>query len=287
MKERCERALEIVWEARRAEGPDAPEVAEARRHLAACPPCRAYLRRDEVLAARLREIRLSNVTPCPESVRSKVARELTNEDAVLAAIESSAAAAAEAAQSDPHEGLVDTLKNNLIDRLQGRRHLWPPWIEGAVAAVAAAVLITGGLALSQRLEAGLPDEAFVEDFQRTALPEIVRQPVAPKDVQAFHEAHFGTEGPTIMLDMPVTRVALCKLDGRMGTMVEYDWSGDRLVFYQVPLDGDGPNGEMRATREGELNMARWADAEYDYALVSSMPGEDLMELAKRARAART
>lgn len=287
MKERCERALEVVWEARHAEGPDSPEVAEARRHLAACPPCRAYLRRDEVLAARLREIRLSPATPCPDSVRARVARELANEDAVAASIEGSAAAARAAAQTDDHEGLVDTLKNNLIDRLQGRRRLWPPWVEGTVAAIAAAVLIAGGLALSQRLEAGLPNEAFVEDFERTALPEIVRQPVAPEDVEAFHRTHFGTDGPAIMLDMPVTKVALCNLDGRIGTMVEYDWSGDRLVFYQVPREGEGPNGEMRATREGELNMARWADARYDYALVSSMPGEELMELVKRARTART
>lgn len=283
MKERCERALEIVWEARHAEAPDTPEVAEARRHLATCPPCRAYLRRDEVLAARLREIRLSPATPCPDSVRARVARELVNEDAVAAAIEGSAAAVRAAAQSDDHEGLVDTLKNNLIDRLQGRRHLWPPWVEGTVAAIAATVLIAGGLALSQRLEAGLPNEAFLEDFQRTALPEIVRQPVSPQDVQAFHRAHFGTDGPAVMLDMPVTKVALCKLDGRVGTMVEYDWSGERLVFYQVPREGEGPNGEMRATREGELNMARWADAGYDYALVSSMPGEEMMELVKGAR----
>lgn len=287
MKDRCERALEIVWDARHAEGPDTPEVAEARRHLAACPPCRAYLRRDEVLAARLREIRLSPSTPCPESVRSRVAREMANEDAVTSAIEGSVAAAHAAARTGSDEGIVDTLKHNLIDRLQGRRRHWPPWVEGAIAAGAAAVLIAGGLALSQRLEAGLPNEAFVEDFQRTALPEIVRQPVSPEDVQAFHQAHFGSEGPAIMLDMPVTKVALCKLDGRMGTMVEYDWSGERLVFYQVPRDGNGPNGEMRATREGELNMARWADARYDYALVSSMPGEEMMELARRARTART
>lgn len=281
MREQCERALEIVWEARDAEGPDTPEVIEARRHLATCPPCRAYLRRDDVLAARLREIKLSPATPCPESVRAHVARDMENEDAVSAALESGAAA--EPVTSD---GIVDTLKDSLIDRLQGRRHHWPPWVEGAIAAVAASILIGGGLILSQRLEAGLPDEVFVEDFERTALPEIVRQPVSHEDVQAFHQAHFGTDGPAMMLDMPVTKVGLCKLDGRMGTMVEYDWAGERLVYYQVPRDGAGPNGDMRAAQEGELNMARWADSEYDYALVSSMPGEDLMELVDRARTAR-
>lgn len=287
MKERCERALEIVWSARHAEGPDTPEVAEARRHLVACPPCRAYLRRDEVLAARLREIRLSTATPCPENVRARVAREMANEDAVAAAIEGSAAAVRAASESDSRDGLVDTLKDSLIDRLQGRRRLWPPWVEGAVAATAAAILIGGGLVLSDRLQAGLPNEAFVEDFRRTALPEIVRQPVSRDDVRAFHRAHFDTDGPAFMLDMPVTKVALCKLDGRMGTMVEYDWSGERLVFYQVPREGEERNGSMRAAREGDLNMARWADERYDYALVSSMPDEELMELAKQARTART
>lgn len=281
MKEQCERALEIVWAARDADGPDTPEVSEARRHLATCPPCRDYLRRDEVLAARLREIRLTPSTPCPESVRAKVARDMENEDAAAFG------RAVTAAESQASDGLVDTLKDNLIDRLQGRRHHWPQWVEGVIAAVAASILIGGGLLLSQRLETGLPDEAFAEDFQRTALPEIARQPVTREDVRAFHQAHFGTDGPAIMLDMPVTKVGLCKLDGRMGTMVEYDWQGERLVFYQVPRDGAVPNGQMRAATEGELHMARWADSEYDYALVSSMPGEEMVELVSRARTART
>ena len=169
MDPRCERALELLWGAGADEAPDAPALVEARRHLAACPPCRAFLRRDSVLAARLRDLRLCGATPCPESVRRTLERELEKETGAPA--------------SDL--GLVDQIKEGLVDEIQERHRRWPPWVEGAFAAAAATVLIAGGLALSQRLDAGLPDEAFVEDFQRTALPEIVRQDMSREEVEAF------------------------------------------------------------------------------------------------------
>lgn len=296
MDPRCERALELLWGAGVDETPDAPELVEARRHLAACPPCRAFLRRDSVLAARLRDLRLCGASPCPESVRRALARELewetgapTADLAVGAAglspdaVPAATGEAAPGEGSDTNLGLVDQLKENVIDRLQERHRRWPPWVEGLVAAAAATVLIAGGLVLSQQLDAGLPDEAFVEDFHRTALPEIVRQDVPRPEVEAFYRAQFGDAGPAFMLDAPVTKVAVCNLDGRMGALVEYQWSGERLVYYQVPRPEGGSVRRLRTDREGELSVARWGDARYDYALVSSMPDEELAQLARSAR----
>lgn len=262
MDPQCERALELVWTAGDSarehaddalERADTPELVEARRHLSACAPCRAFLRRDGVLAARIRDLRLCGATPCPDTVRASVECEL---------------------EEDP----------SLVARFRQQRRRWPAWAEGAVAAAAAAVLIAGGLALSETLQRDLPDEVFVEDFRRTALPEIARQNVPPEDVEAFYRAQFGGEGPTFMLDAPVTKVAVCNLEGRMGAMVEYDWSGERVVFYQVPRPEEGgrPAG-LRTGAEGELNVARWGDAAYDYALIASLPQEELARLASRVR----
>lgn len=268
MDPRCERALEILWGAGADEAPDAPELVEARRHLAACPPCRAFLRRDSVLAARLRDLRLCGATPCPDSVRRTLERELGRQTGSRAAT----------------LGVSDELKEGLVDEIQERHRRWPPWVEGVLAAAAATVLIGGGLALSDRLDAGLPDEAFIEDFRRNALPEIVRLDVPRQEVEAFYRAQFGGDGPAFMLDAPVTKVAVCNLEGRMGAMVEYEWSGERLVYYQVPRPEELASASgLRTEREGELNVARWGDARYDYALVSSMPGDDLARLARRAR----
>ncbi|HSM09622.1 MAG TPA: hypothetical protein VLA33_11510 [Gemmatimonadota bacterium] len=260
MKPRCEQALEAIWIAglsgvsETPEVHDEPEVVEARRHLAECPPCREFLRRDAVLAARLRDLRLCGATPCPERVRNSVAREL-------------------------EEGGVEV---GIIDRIRNRR--WPAWAEGAAAAVTATLLIATGLTLSRQLDAGLPDEAFVEDFHRTALPEIVRPNVTHEEVTAFYRSQFGVDGPALMLDAPVTKVALCNLDGRLGALVEYDMSGERVVFYQVPRSEEGGRiGDMRTEVEGDLTVVRWVDTSYDYALVGSLPGEDLARMARGAR----
>lgn len=260
MKPRCEQALEAIWIAglsgvgETPEASDEPEVVEARRHLAECPPCREFLRRDAVLAARLRDLRLCGATPCPEHVRKSVARELEEKGADV----------------------------GIIHRIRNRR--WPAWAEGAAAAVAATVLIAAGLTLSRQLAAGLPDEAFVEDFRRTALPEIVRPNVSHEEVTAFYRSQFGADGPALMLDAPVTKVALCNLDGRLGALVEYDMAGERVVFYQVPRSEEGGRiGDMRTEVEGDLTVVRWVDTSYDYALVGALPGEELARIARGAR----
>lgn len=260
MKPRCEQALEAIWIAGLSgvsgstEASDESEVVEARRHVAECPPCREFLRRDAVLADRLRDLRLCGATPCPERVRDLVARELEDE-----------------------EGKV-----GIIGRIRRRR--WPAWAEGAAAAVAAGLLIGAGLTLSRQLDAGLPDEAFVEDFRRTALPAIVRPVVTHEEVTAFYRSQFGADGPALMLDAPVTKVAVCNLDGRLGALVEYDMAGERIVFYQVPRSEKGGRiGDMRTEVEGDLTMVRWVDTSYDYALVGSLPGEALARIARGAR----
>lgn len=277
MKPRCEQALEAIWIAglsgvtEAEESPDEPEVVEARRHLAECPPCREFLRRDAVLAARLRDVRLCGATPCPERVRELVARELEDE-----AVEIGPGAGDAPAASSPDAA------SRIIDRIRKRR--WPAWAEATAAAAAAALLIGAGLTLSGQLNAGLPDKAFVEDFRRTALPEIVRPNVTPEEVTAFYRSQFGADGPALMLDARVTKVAVCNLDGRLGALVEYDMSGERVVFYQVPRSEEGGRiGDMRTEVEGELTVVRWVDTSYDYALVGSLPGEELTRIARSAR----
>ncbi|MFW6088736.1 MAG: hypothetical protein ACODAB_03215 [Gemmatimonadota bacterium] len=266
MKPRCEQALEAIWIAglsgvtETPEASDEPGVVEARRHVAECPPCRQFLRRDAVLAARLRDLRLCGATPCPERVRGLVEREL----------------------EWPGSAVEGGGEPGIIDRIRQRR--WPAWAEVAAAAAAATVLIATGLTLSRQLDAGLPDQAFVEDFRRTALPEIVRPNVTHEEVVAFYRSQFGADGPALMLDAPVTKVAVCNLDGRLGALVEYDVAGERIVFYQVPRPEEGGRiGDMRTEVEGELTVVRWVDTSYDYALVGSLPGEDLARIARGAR----
>ena len=62
-------------------------------------------------------------------------------------------------------------------------------------------------------------------------------------------------------------------------MVEYDFDGARLVYYQLPLEGMHGTEKLRTTREGSLNMARWGDGESEHVIVSEMPAEHLKDIA--------
>jgi hypothetical protein len=295
MDAHCEQVLERLWAAEAAEGVDAPEVAEARRHVAECDSCRAWLRRDAALTGRIRDLRIGGATPLTGDARASILRAIrehpeaavdeaaavgTGANGFNAAIDG-AGPAANAGASDANDGGADVV--SLTDRLRNRWRTWPAWVERVAALAAAAILIAGGLTLSRTLDAGLTNEAIVADFHRQALPEITRANLSREEVEAFYRAQFPGDGPQVMIDAPVTKVGVCNLEGRMGAMVEYDWSGSRLVYYQVPRgDKDSSSEKMRMSRDGELNVVRWADARYDYILVSAMPPESLEDLARRS-----
>ncbi|TFG63552.1 MAG: hypothetical protein E4H28_06235 [Gemmatimonadales bacterium] len=162
-----------------------------------------------------------------------------------------------------------------------RRQRWRHWTEG-IAAAAAIALIAGGLAISQSIEAPLADGAFTNDFMRTELHEIVSGNVTPAQVTAFYAEQFGERmDPARLLDARVTRVAVCDVEGRRGAMVEYELGGERLVYYQLPLDGRRATADLHLSREGSLNVARWGDDRSEHVLVSSLPAENLEEYAQQ------
>lgn len=260
----CEKALQRLRQAEWEEGASRGELEDARRHLAECGFCRAWMRRDEVLVGRLRDLRFSASRRCPPSVRAAIAAGIDAELDSDSAVPSAA---------------------GFLDRLARRRRSWPPWAEGLIAASAAALLIAGGLTLSQQLDSNLSNETILADFHRSALPELAHADLSDEELRTFYEAQFAGREPQLVLDAPVKKVAVCDLDGRKGAMIEYDWNGRRLVYYQVPRKGkDGGMVEgLRMSREDGLAVARWADSAYDYVLVGAAPVETLEALARTSR----
>jgi anti-sigma factor RsiW len=125
------------------------------------------------------------------------------------------------------------------------------------------------------------DGAFARDYALAALPELVSTELTSSQVSAFYDRQFGElMQPAALLDAPVRRVAVCDVEGRRGAMVEYDFDGERLVYYQLPLEESGGAAKLRTAREGSLNMARWGDGTSEHVIVSEMPAEHLKDIAR-------
>jgi hypothetical protein len=66
-------------------------------------------------------------------------------------------------------------------------------------------------------------------------------------------------------------------------MIEYDLAGTRLVHYRVPLEHGGERRELIdvtvASRRG-VQVAHWADSDFEHALVSEAPAAYLAWLAE-------
>ena len=251
----CEQALERLWPLTEPGEMDSPELEEAREHLRRCSACQAYFRRDATLGRRLRDLRSYGLVALPEACRAELLMQISGDAQV----------------SDPDV--------QPIEAKQPRRgRSWPEWI----ATAAAITLLAGGLAISNSIEAPLSDGAFMADFMHAELPEIGSGDVTATQVAAFYTEQFGDRmNPARLLDAKVTRVAVCVVEGRRGAMVEYDLDGERLVYYQIPLDGDRTASDLRTGTEGNLNVARWGDDLSEHVLVSALPLENLEEYAQQ------
>lgn len=252
MDPRCEQALENLWPlGEPGRGDSAELAAAARRHIEECGACQEFLCRDRTLQRRLREIRPGSSADCfPEEARTTLLAHLAGREPGVRAIESA------------------------------RSRRLPAWFEAAIGTAAAVVLLASGLVFSSSAQSPVPDNAFARDYTLAALPQLVSTELTPSQVAAFYERQFGdVMEPAALLAAPVRRVAVCDVDGRRGAMVEYDFEGERLVYYQLPLEGmEGT--KLRTGREGSLNMARWGDAESEHVIVSEMPADTLMSIAR-------
>lgn len=255
MDERCEQVLERLWPPTEPGGLETPELVAAREHLEGCTACQAFLCRDENLGRRLRELDAVGSASLPEACRVELQQLLKSDS-------------------------VDSEADSEVTSIQSRRRIRrPAWTEVAAAAAAIA-LIAGGLTISRSIEAPLTDGAFTTDFIHTALPGTASGDVAPTQVAAFYAEQFGERmDPARLLDARVTRVTVCEVQGNRGAMVEYELGGERLVYYQLPLDGRRAPSHLHTGQVGRLNVARWGDDRSEHVLVSSLPIENLEEYA--------
>ncbi len=251
----CEQALERLWPLTEPGEMDSPELVEAREHLRRCSACQAYFRRDATLGRRLRDLKTNGLKVLPEACRAELLMQLSGDAQI----------------SDPDIEPIESKQPR-------RGRSWQEWL----ATAAAITLLAGGLAISHSIESPLSDGAFTADFMHANLPEIETDNVTATQVASFYAEQFGDQmNPARLLDARVTRVAVCIVEGRRGAMVEYDLGGERLVYYQIPLDGGRTTRDLRTGTEGDLNVARWGDDLSEHVLVSAIPLEHLEEYARQ------
>jgi len=251
----CERVREVLWPLDRPRS-HVPEEEAARDHLSKCDRCRGFFLRDAEVARILRQLGEGvAVTPTP-GLRLSVARAL--------------------AEREP--AVIEMPSTERRRWLSGRR-------ADLAAAAIAILLLGGGQVLASRYDEGPDTGRFAADFVRTAAVEFSHPGLDVRQVGAFYVRELGRNvEPVALHQAPVTRATVCDLGGDLGSMIEYDLGGTRLVHYRIPLDAglaDAPVVEAPVSVDSRrgVQVAHWTDGDFEHALVSSAPGDYLAWLA--------
>ncbi len=161
-------------------------------------------------------------------------------------------------------------------RFRGRR------AELAAAAIAV-LLLGGGQLLASRFDGGPDTARFSADFVRTAAVDFDHPGLDVRQVGGFYERELGRNiVPVALHEAPVTRATVCDLRGDLGSMIEYDLGGTRLVHPRDSGRSGAPLAESAAVvnSKGGVQVVHWTDGEFEHALVSRAPGDYLAWLAE-------
>ena len=260
----CERVREVLWPLNRPRS-HVPEEEAARAHLSGCDGCRGFFMRDAEITRLLH--RLGDglaMAPAP-GLRLSVARAL-------------AEGVRTASPGTEELTVIETPFPERRRRLSGRR--------ADLAAAAIAILLLGsGQVVASRYDEGSDTGRFAADFVRTAAVDFDHPGLDVQQVGAFYVRKLGRRvEPVALHQAPVTRATVCDLKGDLGSMIEYDLGGTRLVHYRIPLDAsrsDAPVARAPVSVESRrgVQVAHWTDGDFEHALVSRAPGDYLAWLA--------
>ncbi len=265
MELRCERVREILWPLDRPRS-HVPDEEAARDHLTRCDDCRAFFLRDAEVSRLLHRLGEGmEIEPTP-GLRLSVARSLAVTHRLGVAGDRGAA----------------VIEIPVAER--------PPGFRGGraelVAAAAALLLLLGGQFLASRYGVSPDTSRFTADFVRTAAVDFDRPGLDVRQIGGFYERELGRNIVPVALDeAPVTRATVCDLSGDLGSMIEYDLGGTRLVHYRIPLDAsrvDSPEvgASVSVNSKRGVQVAHWAGGGFEHALVSRAPGDYLAWLAE-------
>lgn len=262
MKLSCERVREVLWPLDRPRR-HVPDEEYARDHLTRCDACRGFFLRDAEVARLLRRIGEGiAVTPTP-GLRMAVARALAEPRGSAGVPDGPAA----------------------VIEVPVRRRRFTGWRAEVSAVAIGLLLFAGGQVIASRYGGGPDAGRFAADYVRTAAVDFAQPGLEIRQIADFYERQLGRHiEPVALHQAPVTRATVCDLRGDLGSMIEYDLGGTRLVHYRIPLDssrGRPPgSGGVRIDSRSGVQVAHWTDGEFEQALVSEASADYLRWLAE-------
>lgn len=106
------------------------------------------------------------------------------------------------------------------------------------------------------------------------------------DVQAvssFFMRELGVPiAPVSLASAPVSRAMICLIDGKRAALVEYEVEGFTLAHYRVPrVSGSRTRASASGmSEENGVCVYRWVDERFQHALVSDMPEDRFLAVAR-------
>jgi anti-sigma factor RsiW len=243
----CGRARRLLW-------PDAgprdatADVVAAREHAAGCEECRRFLEDTRRLADWIG--RCAPRPTAPPGVRDRLFRTI---------------AQVRAAAPTPHRG----------------RRLYQMAFAGIAALLVVGLSLLGYLSLR-------------DDFsdRRDALASIVDDRLRSQQGPGIASSDSGqvaqwlAERLTFAVQVPIfpearlTGARLLVDNHQAGAVVEYLVQGRGLTYYVLPGRSAGSQREIQLTSRDGYRVARWHDGGLTHALVATLPGTKLVELAR-------
>jgi len=260
---RCWDARAAIWP------PERPrllvaDVRRARAHVSRCPECVLYLARDRAVLDTCREL---GSMKAPLEVRARVYQAVAcAERGQVAELEGRRRRGSDRSSEPDRRG-----------RLKGGAIVSAVGVLGLLA-----VLITTlgeGPRVSGR-ETPPREQAYVEDYLRRAVGQDFLDSSDPDVIARFLHRELGLRSPLLRISGLVpTRVEICLLEGRRGAMVVYELDGRSVSHYLVPKTGR-PHPPRVAEDQGSFAVVTWSSGAVEEALVSEVPSEELLSLAR-------
>lgn len=261
---KCDRARQLLWP------PEEPRLAssgvlEARRHVESCEACRDYLAQDAIILAALRRAR---EVRAPAGVRERIFDALAQERMATEA------------------GTTRKRRWRLVAALSTAALL-------ALVSVPSVVLFVtdsrSGPSLPAETEVAT-NAAFVEDFLRRAVQAEHIETSDPGEVAEFLARELGLQDPEplTLARYDLAGAEICIVEGVRGAVVVYKQDGKALYHYLIPkAGGEATAPALASARPPEWSgiaevpaVVTWATTEVQQALVSDMPPEELLSLAR-------